>query len=86
MTVFDVVTDVIGLNNSMDLMEKCGGMIFYIPKNPLYYRKLRFRIQHLKSIGWSENDIVLELSHEFDRSQKHMKNTFKKIEKGLFDD
>jgi Mor family transcriptional regulator len=86
MTMFDIVTDAIGLDNSLDLMEKCGGMVFYIPKNQLHYRKLRCRIQHLQSVGYSEKDIVLELSNEFERSKTTIQKAVSKVKKGLFDE
>lgn len=86
MTVFDAVTDVIGLDSSINLMEKCGGLVFYIPMRPAYYRKLRGRVEHLRRIGWSEADIVGELANEFNKTPRAVKEAMGKIQQRLFDE
>jgi hypothetical protein len=87
MTQFETVIEIIGNDKALELMQRCGGFVFYIPLKPYQAQKFKARAQHLRAIGYSEGEITNALSIEFEKTKKTIKLSLrKKHQGGLFED
>lgn len=85
MRSFDIVVEAIGMEATLNLLQRCGGMIFYIPK--LDHKKIiTFKtLEQLKNS--SKDEKIKVLMNKFkvnERTARRQFNEYIKLKKKLF--
>lgn len=85
MRSFDIVVEAIGMEATINLLQSCGGMIFYVPKVEQKKITIFQTLEQLKSS--SKDEKIKILMHKFDvdktTANRHF-SEYEKLKKTLF--